>query len=61
MVKNMTKGLQNNTHVSKQKWADPKLVAIMEAKDKTLFILAPSICCHQISPTLKCNYIWKKI
>jgi hypothetical protein len=57
MVKNMTKGLQNSTHLSKQKWANPKLVAIMETKDKTLFILAPSICCHHISLVLKCNYI----
>jgi hypothetical protein len=55
----MTKGLQNSIHVSKQKWADPKLVAIMETKDKTLFILAPSICYHHISLALKCNHIWK--
>jgi hypothetical protein len=46
MAKSMTKGLQNSTHVSKQKWADPKLAAVMETKGKTLFVLAPSICCH---------------
>jgi hypothetical protein len=61
MAKRMTKGLQNSTHVSKPKWADPKLVVVMKTKDKTLFVLAPSICCHHISPTLKCSYIWKKI
>jgi hypothetical protein len=43
MAKSMTKGLQNSTHVSKQNWADPKLAEVMETKDKTLFVLAPSI------------------
>jgi len=46
MAKSMTKGLQNSSHVSKQKWADPKLAAVVETKGKTLFELAPSICCH---------------
>ncbi len=55
----MTKGLQNSTHVSKLKWAEPKLAVVMKTKDKTLFILAPCICCHHISPTVKCSYIWK--
>jgi hypothetical protein len=40
MAKSMTNGLQNSTHVSKLKWADPKLVVVMKTKDKTLFILA---------------------
>jgi hypothetical protein len=61
MAKSMTKGLQNSTHVSKLKWADPKLAIVMNTKDKTLFVLALSICCHHISPTVKCSYIWKKI
>ncbi len=43
MAKSMTKGLQNSTHVSKPKWADPKLGVVMKTKDKTLFLLAPSI------------------
>jgi hypothetical protein len=59
MAKNMIKGLQNNTHVSKQKWANPKLVTVMEIKNKTLFVPALSICCHHINLTLKCSYIWK--
>ncbi len=59
MAKSMTKGLQNSTHVSKQKWADPKLSAIMETKDKTLFVPAPSICYHHTSLAFKCSCIWK--
>jgi len=40
MAKSMPKVLQNSTHVSKQKWANPKLSTIMETKDKTLFVSA---------------------
>jgi hypothetical protein len=36
MAKSMTKGLQNNTHVSNPKWADPKLSAIVETKDNII-------------------------
>jgi hypothetical protein len=59
MAKNMTMGLQNSTHVSKQKWANQKLAAIMEIKDKTLFVPTSSIRYHHISLALKCNCIWK--
>jgi hypothetical protein len=59
MAKSMTKVLQNSTHVSKQKWANPKLSAIMETKDKTLFVPALSICYHHINLAFKCSCIWK--
>jgi hypothetical protein len=57
MGKNMIKGLQNSTHVSKQKWANPKLVIVMEIKDKTFIMPALSICCHHITLAFKCNCI----
>jgi hypothetical protein len=34
MAKSMIKGLQNDTHLSKQKWADPKFLQSWKLKTK---------------------------